>query len=403
MGLVLLVSAVILFVIAFTGLELLYSWRVAPVLAEHLQMQEKYYSAFNEDLAFIEGSAPFRQLASVIKVKSQTLTDLPIENKKGDAATFLNGKVYWVPHTAKALGAAKPLVNVELREEIMRLKEDWIRKYQMLDRRGIDLSLFSELQNYDRWDIELASPISQLAESGEFIPPGRLPVPDAGDLTALARLRLMKGAEQRDFLTALKEVRKLAELLLTTEYQQLFLAGLTVLDHERKAYRYFVDERGFSPAAWQPVDRNVTRRAHRLVLALQGYLQLWTPKKFLEEIFISRILPTGFCSAINETWPIQATLRASLEPRFPMERDYTDNFTTLDEIYLIAEKQCRLRYIKALAKSDQLRAKLPGWLFATRLPYARKVFGMRLSLAGFNGFDAYAHAAQQGAYTTETN
>jgi hypothetical protein len=199
----------------------------------------------------------------------------------------------------------------------------------------------------------------------------------------------MNGAIKGDHVTSLTEVRRLALLMLTTENTQLVLAGLAALDYERFAFRFFVEELGMRSDSWQPIDRNITRRAHRAVHATRAFLHLWTDENKLERIFLREISPTGFCAAANDALPTEFVLRSRLEPTWPLELSMKDEYSRVDKIFARARLECRLRYLSELEGRRLVRARVPGPLILTEIPYSRKLFGLRSSLLGFQGLEAY--------------
>ena len=228
------------------------------------------------------------------------------------------------------------------------------------------------------------------------MPPSKISLPDANDIIALSKLRLAQGSMMNQPLVALREVRKLAELLMTTENLQLTMTGLALLDHERRAYNFFVNERQIKTDDWKPVDRNITRRAHRALIASPGYLRLWTDADILQKDFIDHT-PPGFCATVNEALPFEFSLRGLLEPEWPLEHSLASEYERLDRVFLKARSQCRLRYLTKLVEANRFAEDVPGPVVLNRLPYARKVFGMRLSTANFSGFDGYGQAAKSQA------
>jgi hypothetical protein len=187
----------------------------------------------------------------------------------------------------------------------------------------------------------------------------------------------------------LRDARILGRLLLTTENIQLTLAGLLILDFERRAYRYYVDNLKMNALTWTPIDPNVTRRARRAILATRAYLRLWTPTKTLDDFFLGEATPPGLCAAANEGLPFDYALRGILEPHWPFEMDTRAEYSRLDHIFLKAQSACRLKYLSSLTKDGRLRVKVPGSVVFNDLPYSRKIFGLRLSAAELGGFEAY--------------
>lgn len=373
-----------LFLLAFISINLLYRWNVKPLLASAQSDQADVLQSYIEDVEYL---ARF----DLIRASSE---------HQADASTYLNSRLKWSPLPSgiplSFRSSSRPLITPAARDEIVRLQDAWLEKAFRAPRLKADLSFFKELARYDHWDVEVASPIADLTAAGEFVPPERLPIPDVSDLLALAKLRLMSGATPAKAedtnpasLVALREVRQLARLLLTTENLQLVLTGLALLDDERSAYRHYVDNGFLIADLWTPVDRNVTRRARRAIKATREFLYVWTDAAIIKQFYLAPPFPPGYCAAVNEALPTDESLRSLLKPQLPFEIDLRENFGRLASVFNAGKVTCRWRYLSALKKKAGFSADVPAPLFLSRWPYSRKVFGLRLSVIHFGGFDGY--------------
>lgn len=370
----LILAIVVFFGILIGGLEYLARTNVDPVIAENVEIQKRHLEAFVDDQEFltVQGFFAFKKTGVA------------------DASAFLNSKLAWVP-MPNGQTAGREMISPDLRERILRYKNDWIRHYPRTSFKGVDLSFFSGLEAFDHWDLEANSPIADLIKSNEFVHPGRLPNPDTLDMITLTKLRLMKGALEKEPLVALREVRKFAQLLMTTESIHQQLNAIAVLNIERRAYRFYVEREMMGTEAWQPIEQNITRRANRALWATRGYLHLWTPKNVLHAVFLSeRFVPIGLCSAVNEALPAEYSLKSLLASKLPLERDYRDRYRDLQKIYERALESCRLKYVTRLMETENFSAKLPLPTLLTTLPYSRKLYGWKLSSISFTGFDGYS-------------
>lgn len=376
--------AISLFTTAVLLVEALYLSHVRPMLEENRNVESQYLNLYLADLQYLQ-NVPYLQPMRAARAG------------RSDAGAFLNEKVYWSPPLDPALkikpsGATRPLTGPGTRESILRLQGEWLKKHTRVTHLKGDLSIFTALDRFDYWDIETNSPISTLAEKGIYVPPSKLPFPDIQDLLSLAKIRLMKAAMAGpdDFVAALSDVRNLARLALTTENQQLILTGLTLLDTERFAYDYFVKDRQMPASSWVPIEVEPNKIAHRAILATRSFLHLWTKTEYLEQIFHAEPPPIGFCSALNEALPLEFALRRVLEPQLPFEIRLRSEFASLDSIYRRGHSLCRLRYLSEMVARDAFAMKVPGPFILNRLPWARKVFALRLSASAFRGFSEYS-------------
>lgn len=372
-----LAAALSLTVIAVAMVEFLFRSQVKPQLEKNRATQERYYQAYADDQAFLARIGFFKTARA----------------GQNDAGPHLNPKLYWHPlKTRNNSTAAQPIVPISVREELLRLRSDFMRKFARAKNMKADLSIFNGLAHFDHWDLEVASPISDLSTARAFVPPPQLPVPEVSDLLAAVKLRLMLGALNGDFVASLTDVRQLAKLMLTTENMQLVLGGVSVLETERIGYRYFVEDRGLAPNAWAPIDGNVLRRAYRAITATRAYLRLWTPAEKIEKTFLKEKLPIGFCAAVNDAFPLELTLRPTLEPHWPMEIRLNAEYRRLDQVFERARASCRLRYLSDLVDKRRIWTRIPGPLVLNRLPYSRKVFALRASAVNFGGLEGYSSA-----------
>ncbi len=67
----------------------------------------------------------------------------------------------------------------------------------------------------------------------------------------------------------------------------------------------------------------------------------------------------------------------------PLEIKLKAEYAGLDAIYRRAHSLCRLRYLGEMKANDSFSTRAPGPLVLNRLPWARKVFALRLSVFGF--------------------
>lgn len=364
-----------LVVIALAAVQLLYRLNVRPSLEAAQGLQSEFFQSYVEDINFL---ARFDLLLS----RSSHVRD---------AGHFLNSRLYWSPLPDGVRTSVQgSLVPVLVREELLRLRGDWLEKAFKAKRWKFDLRFFENLRDFDFWDLEDASPIADLIAAHRYIPPSRLPIPEVADLIAAAKLRLMVGSLNGDSTRALSDVRELARLMLTTENMQMVLAALAILDEERSAYRFYVDNNQIPASGWAPVDRNLTRRARRAVKTTRAYLHLWTQEDFVNKLYLNGSTPPpGFCAAGNEAFPIDQSLSSMLRSHLPFEMDLRKSYRRLDAVYAQGRRVCRWRYLGDLMAQDAFTIDIPAALIMSRLPYSRKIFGMQLSVQSFEGLEGY--------------
>ena len=287
------------------------------------------------------------------------------------------------------------MVPADLQDRILRLGKNWSLhttsfKYDFIKKK-LDLELFNSFEQSDFWDIEKNSPIADLIEQNLFVPAEEIPALDSLDLIALAKLRLLEATFKKDYLKALTDVRKLVNLLLTTENFRLELTALAILDAEHTASVLFLENKWITPEDWKAIDGNVTRRAGRAIRATRAYLRFWTPVPVLKQIYLSAQSPVGFCAAVNDALPQEWAMKSEMQPQLIFERNYQEHFDVLQKIYERASQQCHLNYLTHLKQKDNF-GKVGSQSLFNRLPYTRKLFGLTMSTSHFEGFRDYQEA-----------
>ena len=364
-------------VLGVTGVEYLGRTRVDPIIEDYRAIQSKHLALYEEDQEFLSRVPIFETPLNPIQ----------------DAGEVLNARVPWTPQPEGQFATRVP---ADLTEEVIRYKNDWMRHHnRLLRNRNINLSWFSDLKNFDFWDIENNSPQEKLMKEERFVGAEQLPIPDAIELVILGKLRLAVGASENKPLPALQEVRKLAQLLLTAENIHLYTAALSLFDVERRAYQYFVDIEMLKETDWEPIPRNITRRASRAVWAARGYFHYWTEPPVLKRAFLGPRMPIGFCAAINEAAPRELSLRPMFVRRLPFERDMSEALVTIEKVIDRANGNCRLKYFKAMKELKLFSYESNVPRFLTKLPYSRKIFGLRISTLPFIGFEGYGDLKQR--------
>ena len=357
------------------SVEMLLNSNVDPIVAEIRDRQSFHLSRWREDLQYLQKIEAFRDLSP---------TKLEATQARKDAGSEINALLYWTPRDQSAgFGVDKPHVSPGTREFLLRYQTEWIkaRSFFALGKLKADLQIFEKLRSYDYWNIEQNSPLSQLKAQSKFLAPSQLPLPDAMELISLSKVRLIKGSVDKQPLAALRDVRQLAQLLLTTENFNLVTAGLAILDLERRAFRDYVDRGSIDEAAWNPIDQNTSQRAQRALVGNLGYLRSGTDPALLAEFEANlksdRPWP-GVCAAINEQFPVELALEDELGGEWPWERSFAEGFRAMHRIAKLAEERCRLELFREQRKRGDFRsADADSPLFFSYLPYFRTVASLR--------------------------
>lgn len=360
------------------GVEALYRKNLKPQIESIQQIQDEFLETYLADAEFLAD------------VESLNHNLVPNGTEGEDAGPTLNPAVYWNPPSD--FGRKTPLVLAKSREFIMRYEDDWIKGRTFLERGSIkaDIGLFTGLERFKFWDLERGTPLEHLAGRGEFVMPSQMPVPDTLDLLTAVKVRLIRGSIDSQPMQALKDVRQFAKLLLSTENFQLVMTGLAALELERRAYRDYIDHDWVDNLTWLPIDRNTAMRAARAYTATAGYLRALTRESTFKKVFANGKIPPGLCAAVNEQLPLEYAYRSQLTGWWPLEHEYNDGFKRLDEVFEMAKKHCRLRFLRGLQEKGALPALDPEAPFPlARVPYFRTLFAQRDWAAWPTHFDAY--------------
>ena len=375
-------TLIILTGFAILGIEWLTSRNVDPLIRHHIAVMSAIVPDFLDDNEFLR----------VHKIFEPSLKGRSIDGE--DAGPELNHKLHWMPG---ATGFTKaPVVPQDIQDHILRLGRNWSLHTStfkvFFERKRIDLKVFENLNRFSYWDVENHSPIDRLIVNNIASSPEVLPSIDSLDLIALCKLRLIEAIFNKDYLPALKDVRKLVELLNTTENYRLELTSLAILEAEHTAYNLFVQKKWLAPQDWTVIDSNTTRRASRAMRAAKGLLRFWTPTPILKQIFLSQYPPIGFCAVVGDALSQEFAMRPSMNSKFVFERDYSQNFKVLEEIWQRAKAQCHLRYLANMKLKNNFN---PGGIAGSPIggiPFARKLFGLSQSAGLFEGFKDYSLA-----------
>ena len=386
-----LATVVVLAAFAAGVLSYLSRSEVEPARARNEDVQRKRLSEYLEDLDFVAGESFFAGRKAIAR----------------DASSLLNSRLKWMPappvappdsdegrrEAKMAVHGRKPLFDAASSDRLLRMRFDWIQHPGAFRLTRPDFSILKDAMRFDGWNLETNSPIAALAARREYVPPSTLPSPDGMEFIGLIKLRLLKAMDDGEWIPALREARHAAELMWSTESLQLQLAALSALDSERRAYRHYVEQNMIDEADWKPIDRMVTRRAGRALLATRGYLRLLTPEDAFAKVFFDdRRAPIGLCAAANEAFPIEWSLKPLLDGAWPGEKDLRPNYARLDRAWQKTRELCRVIYLKALYEGKTFDPELPVPALFRAVPWSRQLFGLKLATLNFVGFEGYESA-----------
>jgi hypothetical protein len=265
-----------------------------------------------------------------------------------DAGPFLNPRIGWedvvsdVPAKAAyekymaSLGTAKVTkltVPTETAEKLKSLGPDYYKKANEIDLKSIDFGWLKELQQYDFWNTEDNSPLAYL-EKFDFT---QNPIPNFVSLIAWAKLRLVKGVQERNVKSAIDETVHLGRLLHSTETLIGAVSSIAVL----KAVVQFAKDQG-TPLN---VDLAVFDKAKLYFMSLPKALS----NPLIDAQDFAHISQAGFgpgyCAAVNEAGSGLLMFKPLLEI------DLKDVYAKYDAI-LKSKTACRWVHIRKAWAGD---------------------------------------------------
>ncbi len=373
-------SLLICSILLIYGLEWLTRRHVDPIIHYNIMAESSVFNDYRDDNEFL---------------KNQKIFDFSRSGRKSegeDAGPKLNPMLHWAPEYPGFNQHA--IVAHDIQDHILRIGRNWNLHTStfrvFFDRDRVDLKIFNDIAKYSYWDVEKNSPISVLIKENVALSPDTIPRINSLDIIALCKLRLISAIFKEDYLQALKDVRKFSELLLTTENYSLELTALSIFEAEHTAYVLFSENGWLKPTDWTPIDSNTTRRASRAIKATKSLLRFWTPSPILKQIFLSGQNPIGFCAAAGEALPQEFALEPKMTSHFIFERDYSQNYQLLEEIWARVKENCHQDYLAHSKPEDNYVINGFTGGFLGYLPYSRKLFGLSQSADRFEGFREYS-------------
>lgn len=258
-----------------------------------------------------------------------------------DAAPFLNPKIPWElggGEVSPAQLTLPPAVSeiANFNTNFMEARPDWKTL-------NLDFSWMQELRQFDTWSFDLHGP---KFGSGEMYSLARAPVPSYSTLIVWSKLRLLKGREDGDVLSALQEVRQLGLLSLSSENLVGAMTALAILKNETR-FLESLPEPTRAKVAWSPLSHDELDRAKRFLFAGASFVDA----RLSDEVFerLSRLTP-GLCQRVQEG------LYSALTFRRLMLEEQAAAYARFDKLVTDTNDSCRDSFLRRLWKDP----KYPG-------------------------------------------
>jgi hypothetical protein len=245
---------------------------------------------------------------------------------KSDAATFLNPLVAWDDSQRETA--------LRLPEEIaqsLKANSKWMEMQIDWQKHALDFTWFTKLHSFDYWNYDASGP--KYLDSVTF-PTGSEPLPDYNLLQSWAKLRLLKGRDDKDLSSALKDVRQLARLIMTGDTLVATNVAIAILGSEESMLKYTHENSGQS-VQWKLIPLEERKVAKRLFWAAKALLDPRVPEKYAES-FLS--LKASVCQGMNEA------LTESLGYRPLLRNVQFAHYAKMDQLLTKTSSSCRSGY-----------------------------------------------------------
>jgi hypothetical protein len=208
-----------------------------------------------------------------------------------------------------------------------------------------DFSWMKTLEQYSYWDLYLSNgknPDNTYSQTHSIEQ-----IPNLNIFVRWARLRLVSGIISKDPLPALKEVRKLAELIYSTETIYGTGVAIEILANMNRAILESRNRQLLKVADWPLINFDLYKKARVLAWSVNHWTDFFASNEYKSEIF--QLQPIfGSCAAINEAAIGAANLGSLPLTKDPLlfERGFEQQTQDFRKFVSEQGKYCRLTYAK---------------------------------------------------------
>jgi len=288
---------------------------------------------------------------------NKQFADQPLFNPSLEAAVSPLNISKYIPD------AQTRLVDVATKYAVLTLGPHWIEKRHKLAENLKVENFLREITQYDSWPLR-EDELSALALSpSEFI------------VSAQLHLARAYYANTTDLITALRNVRHLAKLLISTSYLNFQRAGLSILEKERDFIQFISARKNPKIENWTLVPQENLRNYIKLIGMTETYLSALNTPLTLKQVFLNNELPIGFCPVFHKRHGALQWEFAFLAPQAPFEWSFHESITLLKEIKKVALSNCP--YL-----SNPMASVALPWVH--RVPYYRRLFALHATIGKVN-------------------
>jgi hypothetical protein len=277
-----------------------------------------------------------REYSARIEEDATILAKYPIFSRgsqgKSDASAYLNPLLSW--ERSDSWPGSKG--RLELPQELLKKLNSDSKFWNIrLDWGSIQLdwSWWKQLEQFDHWNFDRTGPAYGGNENYLIL---AAPIPNYVSLRDWSKLRLLQGRETGKVLDALKDVRHLAELIMTNETLVSTMVAISLLGLETAFVESF-DEKSRARLQWQPISRDVLQRAKRYYWSQPAFADM----RLSAETFnrFSK-MPVGICQRVHEHLYYTISLRRLLRT------DWQEGLRRTEQLIEETAQNCRSGYLR---------------------------------------------------------
>lgn len=253
---------------------------VHPELEDMENHFNKYWPEVESDIGRLEAERMFRP--------SRYLNDI---------GERLNSSFEWKNGTAGVREGSLLYISNETVQTIKQKGHGWVALDPSDINENIDFSWLELLAHYDYWDLNKA--IIDHAGPRIFYP--HMPIPEISILLIWSKLAFIWSKDEKNFLETSANVRKLANLLYSTNNLIASLTAVKILRIEHEFKSAMLKNDVPVPNSWRTFGDEVTDAAKAVLFA-----KAWAANIFMSTDNIARVFPNeeiliGDCLCIHET------------------------------------------------------------------------------------------------------
>lgn len=293
-----------------------------------------------------------QRLKTYFELREQ-FADQPLFNQSRETTLYPLKISKYIPN------AQTPLVDAQTQYATLTLASNWMQKRHKLAVSPKVENFFKDITQYDSWPLT-EKELSELNISpSEFI--------------VAAQLHLAQAyyANTTPLLVALRNVRHLAKLLISTSFINCKRAGLSILEKERDFIQFTAARKNSKSGDWTLVPQKKLQNYIKMMDMTETYLSALNTPLTLKQVFFNNDLPIGFCAVFHKKQGAIQWEFAFLAPQAPFEWSFQDSINLLKDVEKVA-----------LTKCPQLAGTLTSvplpW--AHKIPYYRRLFALHATV-----------------------